>query len=237
MNLISVRKEELDFRSQEAYKTLRTNIDFSGENVQVVALTSATPNEGKSTISYQLALSFAEAGKKTLLIDADLRKSVMRQHISNGNIEKGLTNILVGKATFDEVISQTDVDNFYMLVAVHMPPNPSELLGGKAFDDLIAKAREEFDMIIIDTPPIGSVIDAAVISKNADGVLVVIASGIISYRFEKKVIEQLKTAGAKILGVVLNKVEIGGKRYGYYGKYYSRYYSRYYGKYYGDEYK
>ena len=232
MQDIEINRAELDFRAKEAFKTLRTNIEFSGEDMQVIGITSTTPNEGKSSVSFELAVSFAQAGKKTLLIDADLRKSVMKNKYKRGKIRYGLTNCLVGRKEMEEAICCTDVNGFYMIFSGPVPPNPSELLGNRKFERLIEEARKEYDMIIIDTPPVGSVIDAAVISKKCDGMVVVMESGAISYRFAKKIKEQLEVAEAKVLGVVLNKVDMSGK--GYYGKYYGRYYGKYYGKYYGN---
>lgn len=232
MQEFEIKRTEMDFRAKEAFKTLRTNIEFSGERVKVVALTSATPNEGKSSVSFNLAISFAQAGKKTLLIDADLRKSVMKSRYRKGNVKYGLTNYLVGQKMFSEVVCGSDEPNFYMIFAGPVPPNPSELLGGAKFKKMVEECAKNFDVIIIDTPPIGSVIDAAVVSKVTDGVIIVMESGAISYRFARKIKEQLEVAGAKILGCVLNKVQMGGK--GYYGKYYGKYYGRYYGKYYGN---
>lgn len=234
MQSIELNREELDFRSKEAFKTLRTNIEFSGSDVKVIALTSCTPNEGKSDTSFELAESFAQNGKKVLLIDADLRKSVMRQRHKRGKVRLGLSNYLVGKTSMEECMCRTDVKNFDLIFSGPVPPNPSELLDNARFKEMIAKARKNYDMVIIDTPPLGSVIDTAVVSKLCDGVIMVIESAAISYHFARKVKEQLDMTGCKILGVVLNKINMSGK--GYYGKYYGKYYGRYYGKYYGRYY-
>ncbi len=231
MQKIELNHEELDFRSREAFRTLRTNIEFSGDDVKVICLTSCTPNEGKSDTSFELARAFAQNGKKVLLIDADLRKSVMRHRHKKGKVRLGLVNYLVGRASMDDVQCSTDIRNFNMVFCGPVPPNPSELLGNERFRTMISRAREEYDMVIIDTPPLGSVIDTAVVSKVCDGVVLVVAAGTISYRFVKSVKEQLEVTGCRILGAVLNKVDMTGK--GYYGKYYGRYYGRYYGKYYG----
>ena len=231
MQEFELNRPALDFRSKEAFKTLRTNIEFSGNDVKVIALTSATPNEGKSSISFELAITFAEAGKKTLLIDADLRKSVMRSRFSRGKIRYGFTHFLAGKREAQEVMCVTDIENLYMIFAGPVPPNPSELLGGERFRTFIEACRKDFDIIVIDTPPIGSVIDAAVISTCCDGVAVVMAAGEISYKFAQRIKKQLEVANAKVLGLILNKVSLGTK--GYYGKYYGKYYSKYYGNY-GD---
>ncbi|MCR5507536.1 MAG: polysaccharide biosynthesis tyrosine autokinase [Lachnospiraceae bacterium] len=234
MQYAEIKTVRHDFRTNEAFKTLRTNIEFAGEDVKVVGLTSATPNEGKSTISFELARSFAESGKKTLLVDADLRKSVMRSRHKKGSVKYGLTNVLARKVDIEEALCRTDIPDMDMIFAGPVPPNPSELLGGKSFARMMDYSRENYDIIIVDAPPIGSVIDAAVISKKCDGMILVIESGAINYRFARKVVDQLKVADAKILGVILNKINITGK--GYYGKYYGRYYGKYYGKYYGSYY-
>lgn len=143
---------------------------------------------------------------KTLLIDADLRKSVMKSRGKKGKVKYGLTHYLSGKTTFENALCVSDVDNFYMIFAGPVPPNPSELLGNDRFKNMIEASRKMFDIVIVDTPPIGSVIDAAVVSKFCDGGILVIGCGDISYRYARKSKEQLELAGCKILGCVLNKV-------------------------------
>ncbi len=225
MQEIKLKLNELDFRSKEAFNTLRTNIEFSGEDIKVVCITSCTPNEGKSNTSFELARSYAMNGKKTLLIDADLRKSVMRSRHKKGKVRLGLSNLLVGKSNITDTICSTDISTLFMIFAGPVPPNPSELLDSKRFAKLMEETRKAFDLIIIDTPPLGSVIDAAIISKYCDGAILIMESGAISYHFAKKVKEQLSVTGCKILGCVLNKVNLSGK--GYYGKYYGKYYGTY----------
>lgn len=224
MQSIILKEEVLDFRTKEAFKTLRSNIEFTGEEVKVIAITSCTPNEGKSSVSFNLAKAFAENGRQVLLIDADLRKSVMRNHYKKGKVRLGLVHYLIGRNSFDDVCCETDVNNMFLIFAGPVPPNPSELLGNKRFARLIKEAREEFDYIIVDTPPLGSVIDGAVVAKKCDGVSLVIESGIISYRFAQKVKEQLEKAECRILGCILNKVSTSSE--GYYGKYYGNYYGK-----------
>lgn len=225
MQQIEIKHTQLDYRTIEAYKTLRTNIEFSGNDIKVISVTSCMPNEGKSSITYELAASFAQNGKRVLLLDCDLRKSVLIRKHYKGKVRFGLVHYLVGKYPFEDVCCETDVKNLYMTFAGPVPPNPSELLGNQKFKELIEKAREEFDLVIIDTPPLGSVIDSAIISKLCDGVVLVIAAGGISYRFAQKVKDQLSKAGCHILGVVLNKVDMSkSAHYGYYGKYYGAYY-------------
>lgn len=218
MQSIVLKNVVKDYRSNEAYKTLRTNIEFSGAENKVIVLTSSTPNEGKSTVSLGLAMALAEGGKKVLFIDADLRKSVLQGRHKVTEEVKGLTHYLSGQTTRDNVIYQTQVHNLNMIFAGVVPPNPSELLGNSRFEKLIADAKSEYDYVIIDAPPLGSVIDAAVISKVCDASVLVVASRVVSYKFVRTVKEQLEKTGCPILGVVLNKVDMDKNKY--YGKYY-----------------
>ena len=227
-------QSENNYQIKEAYKTLRSNIEFSGQNVKVVSVTSCTPGEGKTSVAMALARAFAEAGKKTVLVDADMRKSVLVGRYKTGSVRLGLTHCLVGRERLSSVICETDTPNLYVIFSGPVPPNPSELLGGRIFGKAIENMKSVFDYVIIDTPPLGSVIDAAVVAKQCDGAVMVVESNAISYRFAQRVKDQLDKSGAKILGVVLNKVDISGKGYyGNYGHYYGKYYGNYYGKYYG----
>lgn len=224
-----------DYRAKEAFKTLRSNIEFCGEDIKVISVTSCTPNEGKSSIAMEMAMAFAQAGNKTMLIDADMRKSVLVGRYKTGAVKLGLTHTLIGKHNYTDVMCQTNIPNLYVTFAGPVPPNPSELLGSSKFEAIIKSLKGAFDYVIIDTPPLGSVIDAAVAAKNCDGTVLVIESNAISYRFAQNVKEQLDKTGSRILGVVLNKVDMDGKGYyGHYGRYYGKYYGKYYGRY-GEE--
>ncbi|MCM1121712.1 MAG: CpsD/CapB family tyrosine-protein kinase [Eubacterium sp.] len=221
-----------DYRVKEAYKTLRTNVEFCGSDVRVVALTSCTPNEGKSSITVELARSFAEAGNKILLIDADMRKSVLVGRYKTGGVRLGLSHCLVRKYGYEDVACRTNVPGLDMIFSGPVPPNPSELLGSGRFIELLESAKGNYDYIFIDTPPLGSVIDAAVVAKISDGTILVVESNAVSYRFAQRVKDQLDKADSKILGVVLNKVEMNSRGYyGHYGRYYGKYYGKYYGRY------
>lgn len=227
------KREKLDFRSREAYKSLRSNIQFCGSDIKVIALTSCTPNEGKTSVSFYLAESLAEGGMKVLFIDADMRKSVLLGRYGVRKINGGLTEYLAGRKESKQVIYQSDIEGMDIMFSGAVAPNPSELLGNNRFQSLIDNARETYDYVIIDTPPLGSVIDSAVIAQVVDGVVMVIASNNISYKFAQNVKKQLEKSGARILGTVLNKVPMAKKGYGkYYGSYYG--YGKYYGKYYGN---
>ncbi len=227
--------KNVDYRVKEAYKTLRTNVEFCGGNVQVIALTSCTPNEGKSSITMELAKSFAEAGNKILLIDADMRKSVLAGRYRTGGVRLGLSHCLVKKFSYEDVICSTNVAGLDMIFSGPVPPNPSELLGSDRFMEILETARKKYDYIFVDTPPLGSVIDAAVVAKSCDGTMLIVESNAVSYRFVQQVKEQLDKADSRILGVVLNKVELNSRGYyGHYGRYYGKYYGKYYGRY-GEE--
>jgi len=221
---------ELDYHGKEAYKTLRSNLQFAGESVKAVAITSCTPGDGKSSVSLLLAVSLTEIGKKVLFIDADLRRSViMGRHRIAAKKNKGLTHYLSGQCTLAEALCETNVEGLSMILTGPVPPNPSELLSGRLFKEMLASCRNDFDYIIIDTPPLGSVIDSAIVARECDGAAIVISADTISYKFAQKVKNQLETSGCKILGVILNKVKRKGN--GYYGRYYGKYYGKYYGEY------
>lgn len=213
-----------DYQYEEAMKTLRTNIQFSGSNIHTVMFTSTVPNEGKSETTFQLAVSMAQLGKKVLLVDADIRKSVLVSRYHLEHQVDGLSQYLSGQSKREEVIYRTNIPNLNIIFSGPFSPNPAELLEGELFAGLLAWAKESYDYILIDSPPMGSVIDGAVISRHCDGAILVIESGAISYRLVQKVKNQLEKGGCRILGTVLNKVDLKQGSYYYYGKY---------GKYYG----
>jgi capsular exopolysaccharide synthesis family protein len=221
--------KELDSKTNEAYKRVRTNITFSGEDIRVISVTSSVPNEGKSSVSFNLARSFAEDGKKTLYIDADIRKSVTVARYGVDRETLGLTHYLSGQVKqLEEIIYETDVDNLDVIFTGAKAPNPAELLGLEKFRKMMSTLKGIYDYIIIDCPPLGSVIDAVLISRATDGTILVIESDSLSYKLVQSVKRELDQNNCKILGVILNKVEMGGKGYyGYYRGYYG--YSDYYG--------
>lgn len=208
-----------EFQAAEALKTLRTNLLFSGAGVQAVALTSFSAAEGKSTISFQLAASLAQTGKRVLLLDTDLRKSVLQSRLHVNGRLKGLSHYLSGMANANELLNETDVPGFYIMFDGTRVPNAAELLGGANFEKLITALKDVFDYIIVDAAPLGQVIDCAVIAPVVDGVLMVVDTTHNSYKLERRVKSQLEKSGGKILGVVLNRVDFKDKG-GYYGKAY-----------------
>jgi capsular exopolysaccharide synthesis family protein len=225
LNNVNIYKQkDLDFQGNEAFKTLRSNIQFCGSDVKVIGLTSCRQNEGKSSISMHLADAMADSQKKTILIDADLRKSVLLGRYRIEKPIKGLTHYLSGLSMEDEVIYKTSTNNLDVIFSGPVPPNPSELLTSQIFVSLIHSLREKYDYILIDTPPLGSIIDGAVISRVCDGMILIIEADSISYKFAQKVKCQLEKSGCRILGAVLNKVEL---RKSVYNKYYDKSYGDY----------
>ena len=222
MQSVTLKNISKDYRTNEAHKTLRTNLEFSGSDKRTIVLTSSTPNEGKSTVSLGLAMSLAEGGKRVLLIDADLRKSVLMGWHKVTESVKGLSHYLSGQAQLSDVICGTQEDNMFVIFAGIIPPNPSELLGSERFAELIRRTKNDYDYVIVDAPPLGSVIDAAVIAKACDASVLVVAASTVSYKFIRTVKSQLEKTECPILGVVLNKVNMKQNRY--YGKYYGNYY-------------
>lgn len=225
---------DLDFKTKEAYKTLRTNVQFCGDDVKVISITSCVPNEGKSMVSFNLAVSIAETGKKVLFIDADLRKSALIGRYKINKAIKGLTQYLSGVEDLDSVKYTTNVENLDMILSGPVPPNPAELLNNEKFTALVEGTKKEYDYVVIDTPPIGQVIDPAIVAQQTDGVIFLVSQANVSYKYAQKQIEQLKRSGCRILGAVLNKVDPEGKG-SYYGGYYGKYYKGKYGYGYGND--
>ena len=216
--------EKKNYYTSEAFNTLRTNILFSGRDVKTILITSCVAHEGKSTVSFEVALSLAEAGKKVLLIDADLRKSVFATRYTKEHGLSGLSQYLSGQADLDEVTYATQVPNFNVIFSGPFPPNPSELVGNEAFRELMQINRERYDYVIVDAPPLGLVIDATVMAAVCDGAIMVINSGSVKYRVAQRVTEQLRKSGCRILGAVLNqtnKKKGHGSQKKYYGEYYA----------------
>ena len=222
---VKISDWKADSSMDEAYKALRTNIQFCGADKKVIAFTSCTPNEGKSNVTFHLAASLAESGKSVLLIDADLRKSVLMGRVQVEEEVKGLTHYLSKQEKLSDVICATNLPKFHIIFSGVVPPNPAELLGSRRFEAFLDGARQAYDYVIIDAPPLGSVIDAAIIAKFSDAAVMVISAKTISYKFARVVKEQLEKADCPILGVVLNKVDM--KQNKYYGKYYGNYYGSY----------
>lgn len=229
---------EFSHSMKESLRALKTNIQFCGDDVKVIMVTSTSPDEGKSTVCFDLACSLTESGKRVLLIDSDMRKSVLVGRLrakSDGEKEiLGLSHFLSGQKLLEDIIYTTDINRLYMIFAGPSVPNPTEILEKKYFAKLVELGRDEFDYVIIDCAPIGAAIDAVVVAKHCDGAILVIEHGVTGKRLVMSVKKQLEKSGVRILGAVLNKVKLDRKYMGY-GKYYGDYYGHYYGNYYGGE--
>lgn len=207
--------EEIPFQAKEAINVLRGNIQMSGANIKVVAITSALEHEGKSSTAFRLARSFALLGKKTLYIDCDIRNSRIASHYDLDERTPGLSEYLCERAELGEVLHMTQEEGFYMILAGSYAPNPSELVSSKGFAKLLEIARYNFDYVIVDTPPVNPVIDGIVIAKQCDGTVLVVESGNTDRRQVIHAKEQLEYAGIKLLGAVLNKIGTRKSGYGY----------------------
>ncbi|SFL10741.1 capsular exopolysaccharide family [Paenibacillus sp. 1_12] len=193
--------------TSEAYRSLRFNIEFSDfeHEVKTIAITSANRGEGKTTTALNLAVAYAQMGKKVVLLDADLRKPSV--HIAfGGDSSRGLTSFLNERSSMNEIIHESYVDGLSIIIAGAIPPNPSELLASKQMNVLLAELKNSYDLIIIDTPPVLMLTDAKVVASKCDGVLLVVEYGKVKRREGKKVKDELMLAKAKLIGVVLNKI-------------------------------
>ncbi|NLX64745.1 MAG: CpsD/CapB family tyrosine-protein kinase [Clostridiaceae bacterium] len=207
----------------EAYRVLRTNIQFSGVDkpLKTILVTSAGPMEGKTTTIANLAVIFAQCGSKVLLIDTDLRRPMLHKVFMLLN-EKGLTNLLTSQKDYVSFIRHDVVNNLDVLTSGTIPPNPSELLSSNAMKSFIEKVKNNYDIILMDSPPVVSVTDASIISTYADATILVVKSGKTEIEAVKRAKELLEKINANIIGVVLNNIDkkaIGSNYYPYY--YYS----------------
>ena len=203
----------------EQFRTIRTNLQYAlvDKELKTVMVTSATPGDGKSTVTANLAVVMAQQGKRILLIDADLRKPTAHYTFRCPNTQ-GLTSILTKQATLKEAVQETDIDNLSIISSGPVPPNPSELLSSAAMEQLLQSALEAYDMVVVDTPPILAVTDALVLSQHCDGSVLVIGSGKTEVEQAVKAKELLEKSSAKLMGAVLNrKKEKVDEYYYYYG--------------------
>ncbi len=227
---------ELDYAGTEALNTICSNLIFSGKNVRKIVVTSCEPNDGKSFVAMQIAYNMAKRGKRVLLLDADLRLSVLNAHynIQLIGLGYGLAHLLSGQCQLEEIIYETNIPNVFLIPIGTDVQAPLSLIATPDFDNLVQAMGAGFDMVIIDAPPIGLVIDAAEIAKSCDGSLIVLEYAKTHRRALQEARQQMERTGTPILGCILNKVTMdrlstkkyysyGGKygygRYGKYGKY------------------
>lgn len=212
------------FEYAEAYKTLRTNFNFLAANSakRKLLVTSSVPDEGKTSVTINLALSLAQIGKKVLLVDADMRNPSLHRYLRvKWDKEKGLTAILTGSAELQDCIMET-VHGFDLIPGGIIPPNPAELVSSKAMNDMLEKTLESYDFVICDTPPVGVVTDAAAASTLCDGVLFVVRQKATKKPVVQEALRRLETVHAKVLGVVMNYYDMrdmSKREYGYYSNY------------------
>jgi capsular exopolysaccharide synthesis family protein len=214
----------------ENCRTIRTNLMFAGETpLRTLCVSSASPQEGKTTVTANLAISIAQSGKRVLVVDTDMRRP--RVHRAYGvSGKRGLTQVIVGEATVDEVVQDSGIPNLSILACGPIPPNPAELLHRERFAKLIAEVRDKFDIVLFDSPPLSAVSDAAVLAPQLDGILVVVRADSTTRDAIKMVLRQMRDVSARVVGGVLNGLDprARGERDSYY-----YYYAR--NSYYADE--
>ena len=199
---------------EEYYNKIRTNIQFSGPNIKVIVITSVQENEGKSLVSLNLAISFAKLEKRVLL-----RNSVMAARIKFNRKIEGFTSYLSGQTRIEDNIYETEIENLHIIPSGKYSPNPTNLLQNNRVDLALEVFREFYDIIIIDTAPIGLVIDAALLAQKADASILVVESGRIPKKLVRKAKRDLEQTNTKFLGIILNKVNEKELGYGDYGGY------------------
>lgn len=193
------------FNYVESFKSLRTNLNFiaATEKLNTFILTSAIPGEGKSNTAINLAISLAEDGKSVVVVDCDLRKPSLNRYLKLGHNFKGVTDILAGNAVVEEALIQFEDLGIHVLVAGAVPPNPSEMLSSEPMDKLVEDLKNAFDYVILDTPPVSVVTDAAILGRYADGAILCVRSNFAPKETVVLAKERLTAVGVRILGVVL----------------------------------
>ncbi len=226
---------KLPYAMEEAVNRLRINVGFLGKDIRKIMFMSSEPNEGKSFVAMNLWKQMVEAGEKTILLDADLRKSVMVETYNltreDGKKLEGTTHYLSGEGDLKDYILHTDAPNGDILPNVDNVINPSMLIESDRFRDMLDYMAKEYRYVFVDAPPLGLVSDGERIGNMCDGAILTVRSGVTPKGIIRNSIRQLERAGCPVLGIVLNRVDTATNGYGYYKKYY--YGSRYY---YGSEY-
>lgn len=202
-----VTQQGMPFSYVEAYKSLRTNLHFmtATSGVRSIVVTSTIPEEAKSNVAVNLALTMAESGKNVVVLDCDLRKPVLHKYMKLGHNKRGLSNILSEECTLEEALIKLDQRSVYVLPAGTLPPNPSELLGQTQMKKLLGRLQASFDYVIIDAPPVSVVTDAVILGGMTDGVLFVVRSRFAPAEAVKTAVRKLKEVDVKVLGVVLTR--------------------------------
>ena len=232
MKTIHLTIPELPYAAEEALNRLRVNVKFSGKEIKTIMIISSVPNEGKTHVAVYLWKMLAEAGFKTVLVDCDLRKSVMKKEMSFRCDEEyqGLDYYLSGLAEYDDVVHHTDIENGDIVPISNLLQNPSSLLEDARLGELFRALEGNYDYVIVDSPPLVSVSDGILIAQHCDGAILIVRSGETPRSLIRQSMNQLKQTDCRLLGTVLNGVVTGNRAYGRYYGYYSKYYSEYYGK-------
>jgi capsular exopolysaccharide synthesis family protein len=205
---------------------MRTNLAFARaqQSPQAIVVASPGPADGKSTTAANLAITFAQQGQRTLLIDADLRRAVLDRAFNVAR-SPGLTEVIIGEMAFDTVVHATEVPNLSIVASGQFPPNPAELLGSARMQEILHEAKARFDIVLLDSPPLLAVTDAAVLSTMVDGVVLVIRTGRTKRDAVRRALGHIRSVRGRLLGAVLNDVDMrSGAYYGSYGHYYYSYY-------------
>lgn len=217
------------FQFVESYKSLRTNLEFlsAASNCKVIMVTSSVPEEGKSNVAVNLALTLASGNKRVVLMDGDLRKGTLTRYLRVSRKRSGISNMLTGTADWSKVLTPIENQNLILVPTGPLPPNPTELLSTPKMESLMQELREYADYIIIDTPPISVITDAAVLSRVSDGVILVVRPGVTTIQGAQLSKRNLEAVNARILGVVINGYDVkkSSRKDGYYYSYSYDYYS------------
>jgi capsular exopolysaccharide synthesis family protein len=232
MKTINVNIPELPYAAEEALNRLRVNVKFSGKEIKTIMIISSVPNEGKSHVAVYLWKMLAEAGFRTVLVDCDLRKSVMKKEMSFSCNEEyqGLDYYLSGLAEYEDVVHHTNIENGDIVPTTNILQNPSSLLEDTRLGELFRGLENNYDYVIVDSPPLVSVSDGMLIAQHCDGAILIVRSGETPKSLIRQSINQLKQTDCHLLGTVLNGVVTEKRAYGRYYGYYSKYYGEYYGK-------
>lgn len=222
-------KSKIPFAVSEAYKSIRTNLVtmLKNDDNKVIAISSPSASEGKSTTSVNIAISFSQLNKKVLLVDADAHRPSIHIKCKYSN-DKGFLSILTGNSTFEESVNHF---NPYLDVLTSGPlvSNPTELLSTSNFDEFLEEMKERYEYVIFDSPPVNLLSDAPIVAQKCTGIIMIVRAGITTHEALKHAISNLKNLEINILGLVLNGSSYGSKKY--YSKYYKKYYDKYYNKY------
>lgn len=200
----------------EQFKTIRTNINFSmpDKDLKTILLTSSTPGEGKSTNSSNIAVVYAQSGKKVLLVDSDMRKPTTHHTFGLSNVN-GLSNLLIRQNTIEEVTQNTEIEGLYVITSGPIPPNPAELIASNTMDQFIDNVKSIYDIIVFDAPPVLSVTDAQILSNKCEGTLLIINSEDAEKDNVLKAKDMLIASKANLIGAILNNYKIDKNHYYY----------------------